>query len=366
MSRSSFGPMVDLPSWWEPVTVPVWLPDASADTSLRDAIAGHIAVQGSPPRRSELTHNSLVYFADWRAANPLEPLERALAAMTRKKVSLVSIVVLPAGAFDRPRREVEAKLAPVAERISVQLLLTEDHEGGWTRTFAASRTPSAYVVNARRQFVWKHEARVRTPRCWRPLWISISCRLPRRAPARCAWRSRPAIGPRTSRSRMIGASALRSTGSAGARSGSLSGSPGPRPASRSFAASTSAGTGRQARAAVVAFHGGKERDVLETIRGTMVCPSRWCRIPISALRACMAYVAGRPRSRSTRTGWSRMSSLDCRPSAGTLHRSIAVDRSEPRGFDSGRLLQRPSGGTARCRRWRSPLVAYDQSSIGGS
>jgi peroxiredoxin len=155
--RNSFGPILEAPSWWEPVAMPLWLPDSSDDTILEDAIAGHVTLQGSPPRKGHLTHNSLVYFADWRSATPLDPLARALAAMNRKKVSLVSIVVVPEGVFARPRREVEAKLGSIAERVSVELLLTEDHDGGWTRTFAASKTPSAYLVNARRQFVWKHE-----------------------------------------------------------------------------------------------------------------------------------------------------------------------------------------------------------------
>jgi len=155
--RNSFGPIMEAPSWWEPVTVPIWLPDSSAGTILKDVIAGHITVQADTPQKNDLTHNSLVYFADWMADKPLEPLVRALAAMKRRKVSLVVIVVLPAGAFDSRRREVEAKLDAIAERFPAQVLLTEDHEGGWTRTFAASKTPSAYLINARREFVWKHE-----------------------------------------------------------------------------------------------------------------------------------------------------------------------------------------------------------------
>jgi peroxiredoxin len=34
---------------------------------------------------------------------------------------------------------------------------TEDDEGGWTRMFAVARTPSAYLITAKRDFVWKHE-----------------------------------------------------------------------------------------------------------------------------------------------------------------------------------------------------------------
>ena len=34
---------------------------------------------------------------------------------------------------------------------------TEDDEDGWTRIFAAGKKPSAYLINARRELVWKHE-----------------------------------------------------------------------------------------------------------------------------------------------------------------------------------------------------------------
>src|SRR5262245_355228 len=37
------------------------------------------------------------------------------------------------------------------------LQFTEDDEGGWTKMFAVAKLPSAYLVNAKRQFVWKHE-----------------------------------------------------------------------------------------------------------------------------------------------------------------------------------------------------------------
>jgi peroxiredoxin len=42
----------------------------------------------------------------------------------------------------------------------VLLLPTEDTEGGWTKTFAVSKTPAVHLINARRKFVWKHEGDV--------------------------------------------------------------------------------------------------------------------------------------------------------------------------------------------------------------
>lgn len=151
------GPILEAPSWLEPVTVPFWLPDSSADTALKDILAGHVSAQADAPRKDELSHNFLVYFADWRADKPLDVLDQALGQMRARNASLAVIAVLPAGAFDSPRREVEARLGSLPERLPARLGLTEDNEGGWTRTFAVSKAPSAYLMNARREFVWSHE-----------------------------------------------------------------------------------------------------------------------------------------------------------------------------------------------------------------
>jgi peroxiredoxin len=149
--------VMEIPSWWEPVTVPLWLPDSTADAVLSDVIAGHVSLQSNAPREKDVTHNTLVYFADWRADKPLEPLVRAFKQMRRKGVSLIVIIVLPAGTFNSRRREVEAKLGSSGERFPALLLPTEDTEGGWAKTFAVSKTPSVHLIDARRKFVWKHE-----------------------------------------------------------------------------------------------------------------------------------------------------------------------------------------------------------------
>jgi peroxiredoxin len=149
--------IMNVPSWWEPVMVPIWRPDVGPDTVVRDAIAGHVTVQADKASRNALTHNSLVYFADWQRDAPLSPLREALAQLRRRDVSLVVFVVVPAGAFDARRREVDAKLASIGEHFSSNLHITEDDEGGWTRTFAPSQRPAVFLINARRQFVWKHE-----------------------------------------------------------------------------------------------------------------------------------------------------------------------------------------------------------------
>jgi thiol-disulfide isomerase/thioredoxin len=75
---------------------------------------------------------------------------------TKNASSVVTVVVLPVGAFDASRREVEDNLGLSGE-MSGPLHFTEDDEGGWTRTFGVTKTPSMYLLNARREFVWKHE-----------------------------------------------------------------------------------------------------------------------------------------------------------------------------------------------------------------
>jgi peroxiredoxin len=151
------GQVMEAPSWFEPVTVPVWMPGSNEGAILRELIRGHVSVQADTPLGNELTHNCLIYFANWRAEKPLDTLVRAVDHVLRKSYSLVVTVVLPDGTFDSRRREVEAELSSAWERFRGRLLLTEDNEGGWTRTFATGKLPSAYLINAKREFVWKHE-----------------------------------------------------------------------------------------------------------------------------------------------------------------------------------------------------------------
>jgi peroxiredoxin len=148
---------IDVPSWWEPITVPSWLPDLSEDVVVKDALAAHIGVQTDLVSRSEPAQNSLVYFADWHSGRPLDTLADALGRMRLDRQFPVVCIVLPAGSFDRRRRELEARLAPLDERASVLLHVTQDDEGGWSRTFGVTKTPSIYLMNARRQLAWKYE-----------------------------------------------------------------------------------------------------------------------------------------------------------------------------------------------------------------
>jgi thiol-disulfide isomerase/thioredoxin len=144
---------MDIPSWWGPLTIPFFTPGLVETGTLRKAIAGHVGVQ-SFPGRSQPQRNALVCFVDGREKS-LSPVIEALSR-TKNASSVVSVVVLPAGAFDASRREVEDKLG-LSGGMSGPLHFAEDDEGGWTRIFGVTETPSLYLLNARREFVWKHE-----------------------------------------------------------------------------------------------------------------------------------------------------------------------------------------------------------------
>ena len=54
--------VMEVPSSWEPFSVPIWAGDVADGALVKDAIVGHVTVQSDQPRPDELTTNSLVYF----------------------------------------------------------------------------------------------------------------------------------------------------------------------------------------------------------------------------------------------------------------------------------------------------------------
>jgi peroxiredoxin len=147
---------IDLPSWWEPVTVPIWRPDLADAAALKDGIAGHISLQPTVPDRQSFPRNTLVYFADTNSEKPLSTLNAAVER-SRKGSPPFIIVVLPKAAFESSRRDFEHKFAWHGRGDGAPIQFTADDEGGWTRTFAVTKTPSVFLVSAQREFVWKQE-----------------------------------------------------------------------------------------------------------------------------------------------------------------------------------------------------------------
>jgi peroxiredoxin len=151
---------LSLPPWWEPLTVPVWSGDLAADAVLAENISAHVSVQTEqPPDSAERT--VVLYFPDWDAPAPLEPLHRALDGAGKPGlVPAAALVVVPAGALNVSRRDFEARLGLHAAPGSRSLHVAEDVEGGWSRTFGATAKPALFVVDGRRECVWKAVGRV--------------------------------------------------------------------------------------------------------------------------------------------------------------------------------------------------------------
>jgi peroxiredoxin len=144
---------LDAPSWWDAMMIPVWRPDIRPETRLSDAIVAHVSVQTDRPQR-ELTDNAIVFFPDWASSSTFDALARGLEKMQRRTTAPTLLVIVPAGAFDTTRREFEARLAALPAEIGTRVQVAEDTAGGWSRSFEVKQTPAAFLINARRQFVW--------------------------------------------------------------------------------------------------------------------------------------------------------------------------------------------------------------------
>jgi peroxiredoxin len=173
-----FPPLkLNLPPWWEPLTVPVWSGDIAADAVMAESVTAHVSVQTEQPLDGA-ERTVVVYFPDWDSPAPLDLLHRSLDGVRQPGyVPAAALVVVPPGALDLSRREFEAKLGLQASR---GLHVTEDAEGGWSRTFGATAKPALFVVDGRRECTWKAVGRVD----------------PAAAAAAIGARTRPTPGPR--------------------------------------------------------------------------------------------------------------------------------------------------------------------------
>jgi peroxiredoxin len=71
--------------------------------------------------------------------------------------------------------------------IALELHVTEDDEGGWTRTFAPARVPAVFLINGRREFVWKYEGEPSPPELAAAMdRLLIAAPAPRTRPLRLA------------------------------------------------------------------------------------------------------------------------------------------------------------------------------------
>jgi peroxiredoxin len=133
----------------------MWKPDIRPDQVMRDAIDAHVGVHSHGRETRAPGVNALVIFTALDDAASLNVLSSVLQRTNARYAPLSIILVTPAGTFDRTRREIDAQLAPLTERLPFPVHLTEDDERGWSRTFDVKTPPAAFVVDAERRVVWK-------------------------------------------------------------------------------------------------------------------------------------------------------------------------------------------------------------------
>ena len=178
---------MDIPSWWEPLTIPLWKSNLADTGTLREAIAGHMSVQAGFPGDRQPLRNALVYFVDDSSDRPLDSLVTALS-QTRNSSSLVTTVVLPAGTFDTSRREIESKLGLSSRRPSHVIPLDGGRRGRLDKDIRGVEHALDVLLTAG-EFVWKHEGEAdpalvaaaldqyivpTSPSRFRPLRLSVS------------------------------------------------------------------------------------------------------------------------------------------------------------------------------------------------
>jgi peroxiredoxin len=158
-TNSSHEPICVHPSWWMKLNVPVWLP-RWPDRVVSDLAAAHVNLMGRNRRPGSITTNVLVHFTGSRVDRPLDGLSEVLS-QARRDLSLLTILVLPQGAFEQRLSALEATLGSASERSShAHLEITEDYVGGWSETFGAREGPSTHLINARGEFVWQQDGRL--------------------------------------------------------------------------------------------------------------------------------------------------------------------------------------------------------------
>jgi peroxiredoxin len=158
-TNSSHEPILVHPSWWMKLNVPIWLP-RWPDRVVSDLAAAHVNLMGRNRRPGSITTNVLVLFTGSRVDRPLDGLSEVLS-QTRRDLSLLTILVLPQGAFQQRLSDLEATLGSSRERSNhAHLEITEDYAGGWSETFGTREGPSTHLINARGEFVWQQEGRL--------------------------------------------------------------------------------------------------------------------------------------------------------------------------------------------------------------
>ena len=156
-----------MPAWWVDLMLPIWGPDPGPDEMISNGIVAHITAQPEAlpqpdaqplalaATADEAATPSIIHFANDTSATPLPVLGEALLASKLREAQLPVIVVLPLGSFDQPRGSVERRLGAFPAGLRTPVVLTEDYQGAWRKTFDAPVGPSTYLMDARGGIAWR-------------------------------------------------------------------------------------------------------------------------------------------------------------------------------------------------------------------
>jgi peroxiredoxin len=143
-----------IPEW---TTGPVSPPGGGEHETAARTLMAHVDAFARTAAPGEGGTNALVHFVDAEPQRALARLQEGLQAVDRSLGAVTLILVLPVGATTPERRvAVEAQLAELAPELRRRVVLTEDYESGWTRTFAVTKTPVTLLINGRGEVVWQH------------------------------------------------------------------------------------------------------------------------------------------------------------------------------------------------------------------
>ncbi len=154
---------VSVPSWmvatmppeWD-LFLPIWEHELGPEEVVAEGIHAHVNGLAHSSSRTTLGANSVVHFPGESWARSREVMGRAVEPASRLKVPLAIFLVLPPGALAERRSVLERKLGELNLDPGAWVAITEDYEGRWAKAFAAEKTPSTYLLNARGELAWKH------------------------------------------------------------------------------------------------------------------------------------------------------------------------------------------------------------------
>lgn len=142
-----------MPSWWDVIMTPIWLPDPPPEMVLDEAISAHVSMLSDPGERETTGANAIVHFAGLEGGRPFDMLDGPLSAFGGGDVPMALVLVVPKGVFAARRAEVESRLGEL-NRFGGTVTITEDYQDGWSRTFGVEKMPATFLMNARGEFAW--------------------------------------------------------------------------------------------------------------------------------------------------------------------------------------------------------------------